>query len=152
MSIWDRPGTPLDPVTAELLVQSWGAEHAARLLLRDGEPATAAQRAYLMMLRAAQALAWEEHRLRFRVATSYHAVFWDRFARPDVGLVAPELHRWLLEAYALCDRNGEYPAPPVTPQDAARALEHARTLLAAAHRHLGLRAPFPAASPDHIRT
>jgi hypothetical protein len=135
VTIWDRAGAPLDPLTSELLFQAWDAAHAARLLLSDREPAAAARRAYQVMLGAAQALVWEEHRLRFRVRASYHAAFWDRFARPDVGLLDAGLHRWLLEAYALCGRDRELPAPRVTPEDAA-------------HGYLGLRPPFAPPAPD----
>jgi hypothetical protein len=95
------------------------------------------------MLGAVQALLWEEHRRRFRIRASAHAAFWEQLARPEVGLVDAELHRWLLEAYALCGRDGEDPAPRVSVEEAARTLERAQAFFVAVHRRLGLPAPFP---------
>jgi hypothetical protein len=141
VTIGDRPGSPVHPITTELLFQAWASEHTARRSLSDRKPVVAARLAYRMMLKATHALVWERHRLRFRVRATVHAAFWERFARPGVGLVDAELHRWLLEAYAWCGRDGTVPAPRVTPEDAARTLERARAFLAAAHRLLGLRPP-----------
>jgi hypothetical protein len=84
---WDRPGAPLDPATADLLVQSWGNEHTARLFLHERKPVDAAQRASRMMLSAAQTLVWERHRLRCRVRATFYAAFWEHVARPDGDLI-----------------------------------------------------------------
>src|SRR5829696_8489085 len=67
--------------------------------------AGAARAAYWTMLLAAQALVGVRGGPRApRVAAATHAAFWERCARPEAGVVAPALHRWLLEAYALCGR------------------------------------------------
>ena len=110
-----------------------------------GAPAEAARRAYRSMLRATQALVWERHRRRFRVPAAAHAALREHFARPEAGLVDAALRGWLLEAYALCGRDGTVPLPPVTPEAAGRTLERAQAFLEAVHRHLRRRPPF---SPD----
>jgi uncharacterized protein (UPF0332 family) len=143
-TIWERlegADAPLDPLTADLLTQARSAERAARRHLHDRAATVAVRRAYHAMLGAVQALLWEGRRRRFRIRASAHAAFWELFARPDVGLVDPDLHRWLLETYALCGRDGEDPAPRVTLEDAARSLERTQAFFVAVHMLLGLRSP-----------
>ena len=142
MTVWDRPGAALKPETAQMLIFAWGGVHSATVLLSDGDPPAAVRRAYAVMRYAAYALVWEEHGLRFRVRASHHAAFWDHFVR--TGRVEPELHRWLLEAYAQSGRNGESPVPEDLDAAAVeRTIERARVFLCEAHRCLGLRSPFP---------
>ena len=136
--------------TADLLFSAWNGTLAARRRLADGAPAETARRAYRVMLRATQALLWVRHRRRFRVPAAVHAAFWEHFARPDAGRVDPELHRWLLEAYALCGRDGTVPAPRVPPEAAALALERAQGFLEAVHRHLGRRPLTPPAAAGGV--
>ena len=86
-----------------------------------------------------------------RVAAVTHAAFWERCVRPEAGVAAPALHRWLLEAYALCGRDGRDPLPPVTPGAAVQAAARARAFVVAAARAVGLAPPWPLAGPGAAR-
>ena len=114
------------------------------MLLREGDTLAAARRAYGVMRDAAQALVWEEHGLRFRVRASHHAAFYDHFVR--TGKVEPELHKWLLEAYALCGRDGQLPAAVPDAAAVEETIERARAFVRQIHRCLGLRPPFASES------
>jgi hypothetical protein len=145
---WERPGGPPPELLLEMLLsRPWGAAAQGRLFLRDGRPSAAAHEAYRAMRGAAEALVWAAQRRRFRVPAAVHAAFWEGFARPEAGRVDPALHRWLLEAYALCGRAGTAPAPRVSREAADAALARAEAFLAAARRHLGLRPRFPPVFP-----
>lgn len=67
---------------------------------------------------------------------------WHRAIR--TGRLEPELHAWLLEAYATFGRDDAV-APPLLPRDdAARLIEHARAFVEVAHWSLGQRPDWPA--------
>jgi uncharacterized protein (UPF0332 family) len=111
-----------------LLEKARQSQQAAELLLREGYPDFAAARAYYAMFYATEGLLLE-HGLSFSSHAAVIGAFGREFAKP--ALLAPRLHRYLLDAQDY--RNlGDYGiGPKVTPIQAQEVLQWTAEFLTA---------------------
>ena len=119
--------------TEKLLAKASRAINAAGLLLQAGDVDFAAGRAYYAMFYVGEALLAEKGR-RFSKHSAVQAAYGEEFAK--TALLAPQFHRWFLDA---SDKRilGDYGVEAaLTPGDVRIMLEHARAFLEAASRHL----------------
>lgn len=116
-----------------LIDKSRRAAAAARRLLADGTSVFPPGRAYYAMFYAAEALLLQEGQ-QFRKHSGVQAAFGQHFAR--TGLLAPELHRWLLEAFSK-RLNGDYGVSiELTTEEVEETIGKAERFLDAAKEYL----------------
>ncbi len=118
----------------ELLLKAQQSLSAARLLVTNSYPEYAASRAYYTMFYIAEAFL-EGEGLAFSKHAAVIAAFGREFAKPR--RIAPEYHRFLIEAQALRTAGDYGQLNAVTVDQALEQIERAEDFLALAVQEIG---------------
>ena len=120
-------------VTRQFLEKAERAITTAEHIMADGDPESAAGRAYYAMFYVAEALLHERD-LRFRKHGGVHAAFGEHFAK--AGLLDAKYHRWLLAAFEKRLTADYEVGELIESQEVAALIQQAREFLQEAQRYL----------------
>jgi uncharacterized protein (UPF0332 family) len=126
----------VNSIQARLLGRADGCVAAARSAAAHEDSVTVANRAYYAMFYAAWSLVADEPDVGRR-HRSVHSAFGLRYAKP--GLVEPQLHRWLLDAFDLRQVADYDPLTDIEPEAVADMVGQADEFVAAARAFLDRR-------------
>lgn len=119
--------------SAELLRKARRTVRSAEVLVADGDPESAASRAYYAMFYVAKALLEAKGVVPRKHSGVQHAI-WEHFIKP--GLLDNRYHRWLIDAFDQRLQSDYGYASVVGGEDVIETLAQAREFLAAAEELL----------------